>query len=210
MNPRVQPARFRGARLFGLLFTLLLLAVAAIGHLNASQIRSLNLAEMTERAERIFSGRCVDVRVELDPELGVNVTHVTFAPERGAKGDVRGSVTIKMLGDPDSVAGLPVFHEGEEVVLFLYGESAHGLTSPVGFGQGKFVVQRDKQGQRLAVNAFANENLFRGLSTEARQRVGTAAERWHGRGAMPVDELLDAVSTLTDEREPQGRRSRQR
>ena len=206
MNPRVQPARFRGARLFGLLFTLLLLAVAAIGHLKASQIRSLNLAEMTERAERIFSGRCVDVRVELDPQLGVNVTHVTFAAEHGAKGDVRGSVTIKMLGDPDGVAGLPVFHEGEEVVLFLYGESASGLTSPVGFGQGKFAVRQDKQGQRVAVNAFANENLFRGLSTEARQRVGTAAERWRGRGAMPLDELLDAVSMLT-EREPQ-RRSR--
>ena len=182
-------------------------AVCGFGSLEASQIRSMNLAEMTERAERIFSGRCVEVRGELDPELGVNVTRVTFAAERGAKGDVRGNVTIRMLGDPEGLAGLPVFHEGEEVVLFLYGESAHGLTSPVGFGQGKFVVQRDKHGQRTAVNAFANENLFRGLTTEARERVGTAAERWRGRGAMPVDELLDAVSTLTDEREPQQRHS---
>jgi hypothetical protein len=173
-----------------------ILAVA-FGSSQASQVRPLNIAEMTERADRVFAGRCVGLRVVPDPELGQLVTHVTFVVDRGAKGDPRsGNVTIRVLGS-QAIDGLPQFLNGEEVVLFLYPDSRRGLTSPVGFGQGKFSVVRDKLGTRFAVNGFANENLLRNLSGDAQQRLGSATARWPARGPIGVDELLDAVESLT-------------
>jgi len=168
---------------------------------------------MTQRAARIFSGRCVDVRVERDPDLDQMVTHVTFAVTRAVKGGPHGQVTIKMLGDQEAdadeggraerdggkergIEGLPRFRRGEEVVLFLYGESRSGLTSPVGFGQGKFTLIKDKQGQRLAVNGSGNAHLFRGLSAEARRRLGDAEERFKGRKGIALDALLDMAVSL--------------
>ena len=40
------------------------------------------------------------------------------------------------------VPGLPRYGVGEEVVLFLRGESGRGFTSPVGLGQGVYRVTR--------------------------------------------------------------------
>ena len=53
---------------------------------NASQVRPVNLEEMTERAETIFSGRCVQVRSMPDPQTGGTVTRATFEVHRVVKG----------------------------------------------------------------------------------------------------------------------------
>jgi hypothetical protein len=55
----------------------------------------------------------------------------------------------------EATEGLPRFEVGEELILFLYGDSSRGLTSPVGFGQGKFKVIRDKGGKQHAANGSA-------------------------------------------------------
>ncbi|MFQ5843850.1 MAG: hypothetical protein ACE5JG_02565 [Planctomycetota bacterium] len=169
----------------------------------ASRIRPLNLEQMTRRADRIFSGRCVGVQVERDAVLGRDVTLVTFAVRRRVKGDLGGLVRIKLLGvqvmgrdAPGGVAGLPRFSRGEEVVVFLYGDSRRGLTSPVGFGQGKFVLLEDKQGRRLAVNSSGNRHLLAGLSPEAERALGERAAMWRGRGAIPAGVLLDMAESL--------------
>jgi hypothetical protein len=128
---------------------------------------------------------------------------VTFEVERGVKGEARGRVTIKVLGDQSAkderspgIDGAPRYAEGEEVILFLYGESRHGLTSPVGFAQGKFSVVRDKQGQRRALNGLGNRHLFEGLSAEAKGRLRDVPDRWKGRDGLPPDALLDLVTRL--------------
>lgn len=175
----------------------------------ASQIRSLNLQQMSLKADRVFAGRCLDVRVDEDPGLGQPVTTVTLAVTRSVKGGARGQVSIRMLGrqdgrDPEGgeIGGLPRFAPGEEVVLFLYGDSARGLTSPVGFGQGKFAIHTDKQGKRLAVNAFANRRLLEGLEPGAERRLGSSLSRWKGRADVPEDDLLDMVRALLEEARP--------
>jgi hypothetical protein len=178
------------------LWVLAAILAVALDSLQASQVRPLNIAQMTERADRIFVGRCVGVQTVSDPELGQLVSHVTFNVERGAKGDLRGNVTIRVL-EAQAIDGLPQFQSGEEVVLFLYPASRRGLTSPVGFGQGKFTVVRDKLGARFAVNGFGNENLLRNLPGEARDRLGSATAAWPARGPIQVDELLHAVESLT-------------
>jgi hypothetical protein len=185
-------------------FLVLLLAVAGASPLPASQVRRLSLEELTHRSGRVFSGRCVDVRVLIDPVLGQPVTRVTLEVERGVKGNAQKKVTFKMLGNQRGAAekgvgieGVPRFSVGEEVVLFLYGESHSGLTSPVGFGQGKFSIVRDKHGERVAVNGFHNRHLFEGLSADARARLRDGAERWRDRDGVPPEALLDMVARLT-------------
>lgn len=182
---------------------LILVLALGLGPLHASLIRSLNIEEMTARADRIFSGRVVDVRVGRDPEIGREVTYTTFVVGRGVKGEVRGRVTIKTLGGravderrPSAHEGVPRFRKGEEVILFLYGNSPLGLTSPVGFGQGKFAVVEDKEGRRLAVNGLGNRNLLRGLSRAAVARLGSSARVWKGRKAIPPDTLLEMIAEL--------------
>jgi hypothetical protein len=182
---------------------LALLLFLSIAPSQASRVRPVGLEEMTLRADRIFSGRCVNVRVAPDPDLGQLVTYVTFAPHRVEKGDIRGSVTIKLLGDQDADAprgqatqGVPVFRKGEELILFLYGDSPRGLTSPVGFGQGKFDILEDKEGHPLAFNQVGNENLTSGLSPYARRRLGPGVEKLQERNGIAPDALLDLVHSL--------------
>jgi len=145
---------------------------------------------MTERAARIFSGRCVRTDVEFDPAVGARVTVATFRVDRGVKGTPERTVTVRMLGDvtgdrPEGdTAGVPAFRVGEEVVLFLYGESALGLTAPVGLGQGRFEIVEDKQGRKIALNDLGNKNLFR---TQGHPKPARPSE------ALDPASLLDLV-----------------
>jgi len=193
MTPRLR----RGILLLGLLL------VPSILH--PSQIRSINLEEMTARADRIFMGRCVNVRVGVDTRLGQTVTWVTFAPERAIKGDIHGAFTIKLLGNQDgaahpgqSVTVLPRFRKGERVVLFLHPDAATGLTSPAGFGQGTFRIREGKSGEDVAVNAFNNERLLDGLSVRAQQRIGARVKQLRGRRDIRPETLLELAASLRD------------
>lgn len=182
-----------------------LIASASVAPAFASRVRILSLEEMTQHAARVFSGRCVQVRVHRDPTLERTVTLVTFEVDRAVKGAGPKRLTVKLLGDQRAVKekgrgieGVPRFLEGEEVILFLYGDSRSGLTSPVGFGQGKFTVVNDKQGRKVALNGLGNETLFRGLSSEAKGKLGDHADRWKGGDGIPLEALLEMVTRLQE------------
>jgi hypothetical protein len=169
----------------------------------ATQVRPVNLEEMTAFAEKIFSGTCVEATVAIDPQLGLPVTRVTFAVDRAIKGAVGEEITIRLVGNRtrsaeqnQEAAGMPLFVPGEPVVLFLYAESELGLTSPVGLGQGKFTVYTDKHGDRIALNTLRNKNLLEGLSLEAEERLARAAVDRDARGHLSVTNLLELVETL--------------
>jgi hypothetical protein len=151
----------------------------------ATQSRPLNLEQMTERAATIFAGRCTGVRAEHDRKLGLDVTVATFHVDRAIKGTTGRTVTVRMpwVGESAIPAGVPSFARGDEVVLFLYGESASGMRAPVGLGQGRFRVVTDKQGRKMAINDFGNRNLMHG-----------PAER------LSPDALLDAADGLLKSR----------
>lgn len=186
-----------------LLILSLALASVAPGMLFATQVRQLNLEQLTRSAGKVFHGRCLEVRVGTDSQLGQTVTYATFVPYRSMKGEVHGKLTLKFLGKqtPDAAPGeategIPRFEEGEEVVLFLYPESARGLTSPVGFGQGKFKVVKGKDKKLQAINGFSNERLLDGISPTAQARLGGRLERLHARKDLPLDDLLEMIQTL--------------
>jgi len=190
--------RFRLRTLPGLALVLFGLA----GPFHATQVRPLNLEQISARAATIFTGVCTQVRVERDPNAGW-VSVATFEVSRSAKGRVGKKVTIRLPGgqrdlEPRSteIAGMPGFRRGDEVVLFLYGTSAIGLTSPVGLGQGHFDVVRDKQGKKLAINAFGNERLLDGVAPATRGRLGAAASPSPGAKGIEVDALLDVAAAV--------------
>ena len=112
-------------------------------------------------------------------------------------------LTIKILGDQGwpgkretGIEGAPRYVEGEEVVLFLYGDSRAGFTSPVGLGQGKFSVVRDKHGQRLALNEHGNRGLLERLSPRAEERLRGRAARHRDRPEISPEDLLEMAQSL--------------
>jgi hypothetical protein len=85
------------------------------------------------------------------------------------------------------IPGMPSFHEGEEVVLFLQ-RTPKGFT-PAGLSQGKYRVRRDATGRVRAVRETIN------VSRVAHDVTG---KLMHVEGAdpeddLPLDDLLKAV-----------------
>ena len=147
-----------------LTFTLLL-ALGAPASTALASARSANLAEMAARAGRVVHGRISEVRAGQHPSLShVEVVFVTLDVIEMLKGPSAPRVTfMQFAGAGRSVRNfhLPEYKVGEEVVLFLYPESRHGLTSPVAEGQGKFLVRHDaRAGRRLLFNDRGNRALF--------------------------------------------------
>jgi hypothetical protein len=167
--------------------------------LEASQVRPLNLEEMTQRAATIFSGRCVAISTARDPDLGVDVTMATFQVTRSVKGSEHGTITLRMPSSGDvgsGVGGLPTFHKGDVVVLFLYGKSQLGFRAPVGLGQGSFRVLKDKRGRATALNDLGNRNLLRGLSAHAHERVAARFDLRRPAESMTPVELLGMAESM--------------
>jgi len=156
----------------------------------------MNLEEMTTRAAVIFSGRCTHIRYEQDAVLGTDVTRATFRVQQAIKGDLGPTIEVKFLGGQNKLAGIPTFRKGEEVVLFLYGTSALGFSSPVGLGQGKFTVVTDKRGRKHAINEFRNANLARGLSADAPTRLTLSAVSSEGGRGLEPSQLLNLAKKL--------------
>ncbi len=183
-------------------FLILALALSATV-LHATRVRPINLEEMTTLADRIVSGRVVEVRGMKDPELGRDVTLVTLEVDRAVKGRADRILTFKQIGSLEAatvrgvrITGLPRYRSGEEVILFLAGTTASGLTAPLGLGQGKFVIHEDQNGRRTAVNEFGNTSLLEGLSPGASQRLGGTAREWRGRRGIPPETLLNMAESL--------------
>ena len=149
----------------------------------AALVKPLRLQQMALKANRIFLGECLETQEDLD-EFGLPVTYVTFAVQQSFKGKIGSTVTIKQYGtspreDFSSVllgAGphivsshkgiqLPSFRQGEQVILFLYPDSEWGFTSPVGMGQGKFVVTEDEWGEKKVSNGWLSLQPASGSST---------------------------------------------
>lgn len=141
-------------------------------------VRRMALETIAAKAARIVHGRVIEVAAGRDVS-GVPATWITLDVDRPVKGARAGRLTIKQLGTADplpdgaiaAVAGLPRYRPGEEVVVFLRGESGRGFTSPVGMGQGVFRV-RAVQGRRAVRSdlGHADEDLERFLD-----RVGKLA-----------------------------------
>src|SRR5262249_15156613 len=124
-----------------------LLAVA--GPVRATTVLPVPLARVAGEAARIVHATVLDVRSGRDAD-GLPATWITLDVARTLKGAATSRLIFKQYGVADPlpdgtvarVPGLPRYAAGEEIVLFLRGESRRGFTSPVGFGQGVYRVAR--------------------------------------------------------------------
>jgi len=118
----------------------------------------MNLVQMAQHSGKIIHGKVISVREETHKTLGISISVINLQTEECLKGDVAGQVEFRQVNG----MGLPMYRQGEEIVIFLYPESRAGLTSPVGADQGLFKVIADQEGKRirnLYPHLFGNEAL---------------------------------------------------
>jgi hypothetical protein len=156
----------------------LALAVLAVQPLAATTMLQMDLAELADRAGRIFRGTVVDVEQGTVSAGGGELPAVTyrFKVEELFKGEadlVKGDdamIEIRMVGSIketvpvgdyvrlNTFRDVPKLEMGSDYLLFMTPESAIGLSVSVGLGQGAFrVISIDKVD--YAVNAFNNGGL---------------------------------------------------
>jgi len=129
----------------------------------AAVVREMNLEEMITTAHYIFSGMCISVDRRYDNITGRDAIFCTFSVSRIIKGEALSEFVFKMSRVAVELGEAPAFKPGEEVVLFLYGKSTLGFTSPVGLGLGKFSVLYSSSGEKVVVNAYNNKKLFKDI-----------------------------------------------
>ena len=127
----------------------------------------LNLEEITDSANRIFSGTCINrEEIQNDSVSNLNVVKYTFSIEESIKGvDNLNQISFKQWKPTTKNAG---FEVNKKYVVFLYPESELGLTSPVGFQQGKFSIEKKglNRGVEYIKNSINNIGLYRNIRTQ--------------------------------------------
>ncbi|MBC8021665.1 MAG: hypothetical protein H7Y14_01005 [Burkholderiales bacterium] len=135
----------------------LLLGAAIAAPALAHSVRDLYLEEIIDDAKVAFQGTVTENRAARDPQSGRIVTYTTFLVQDVLKGGAESTHTIKQLGGeiPAENMGYKVdvrttFTVGQTYVIFLYGKSHLGFSSPVGSAQGSFSVFQDTDGAAVS------------------------------------------------------------
>lgn len=173
----------------------------------ATKLVHRNLAELSTLADRIFIGVCLSVEtksITLEGQ-GLLVTEYTFEISQAVKGVAGNTLIFRQFGPASgvgSVIGMPSYLQGKSYLLFLGKDSEYGLTSPIGFGQGAFLVFINTNGTTQALNAFGNRGLFHRMNEVVplakKSSMNLAEQKMMGKTAGPlnVDNLLSLVNKL--------------
>ena len=123
-----------------------------------------NLEQMAAAADRIFVGKVIDAREDYIQAAGgdLPVTVYTFEVEEALKASIGGILTIQQVGHRSDFLGqtMPHYEVGTTVMLFLHADSQYGLTSPVGLGQGAFLVKTEGPVKVSVTNGWGNRGLL--------------------------------------------------
>lgn len=138
-----------------------LLAVAPLAG-QSVRMRQLNLAEMVRLSGTIVQGQVTAVRAEKHPQdANLNTVVITLRVREVLKGSAEQELTFRQAAwDTGELPNRQSYKAGEEVLLMLLPTSRAGLTSPVGFEQGRFRVQKDAQGNLQVANSANNSGLL--------------------------------------------------
>jgi len=156
----------------------------------SSQSRSMtvlpmNLDQLTQFSGKIVHGKVVEIREETHETLRIPVSVISVQTEECFKGDASGQVQFRQVKG----IGLPVYRQGDEIVIFLYPESKAGVTSPVGGDQGLFKVMITQEGKEI-------KNLYPHLFSR-----GVLQTRPHGESprTLQLDFLKARIRAATSE-----------
>jgi hypothetical protein len=178
------------------------LCAAFIAPAQAMSVLPLYLDEIVDQAAVAFEGTVTDVRSDRDAD-GRAVTYTTFAVHDQLKGQTASTHTIKQLGGEVAegmnyrVQGIPKFTVDQTVVVFLYGKSSKGFSSPVGLSQGRFLVSSDEEGRQVS-NGADFRDMAPGLADDAQL---AATERAKLKSDKPVRKMaLDTFKQVVRKR----------
>lgn len=132
---------------------------------HATSVLPHDLNMIVDNATVAFQGTVLSNRTA-NEEHGV-VTYTTFQVHEVLMGDIRtATYTIKQIGGDLPAEGIqfkahgvPKFSTGQDVVVFLYGVSQAGFSSPVGLEQGRFNISVE-DGETFVSNGHAIEELI--------------------------------------------------
>ena len=125
-------------------FASIALSMLAGDTAHATTLMRMSLAQLTQASQEIVRARCVANNTAWDD--GEIWTLTTFDVEETWRGSTSATITVRLLGGRTAqftsrVSGVPRFHPGEDVVLFLEGTS-RGDYSVVSWQQGTFRIRR--------------------------------------------------------------------
>ncbi|MGA9972046.1 MAG: hypothetical protein WBQ07_17045 [Candidatus Acidiferrales bacterium] len=132
----------------------------------ATTLERMSLAKMAQTAPLIIRARCLANSTAWD--AGEIWTFTNFAIEETWKGAPPGAavqLTVRLLGGSvgnltSTVSGVPRFHPGEEVIVFLE-PTARGDFSIVSWVQGTFRIRRDpRTSEEIAIQDTAAFDAF--------------------------------------------------
>jgi hypothetical protein len=142
--------RFYGTQRLCFAAACIALVLAMGGAASGTTLARMTLAEMAQAAPVVVRARCLTNSVRWD--AGEIWTFTDFNVEEVWKGAATARITVRLLGGRDGsitsrVSGIPRFHAGEDVVLFL-DPTPRGDFSVVSWEQGTFRIRRDLAGGR--------------------------------------------------------------
>lgn len=184
-----------------LLFALAASLAFVVSTAHATSVLPLYLDEIVDSAAVAFEGTVVSNRTTRDEATGLVVTYTTFKVHEALKGNPGETYTIKQIGGDlpaegvrQKSHGVPRFTTGQSLVVFLYGVSDAGFSSPVGLEQGRFLISDEANGPEVA-----SGRDFRALA----QRMAPASKSTQAQldSAAPVNRLpLEEFKTMVRDR----------
>jgi hypothetical protein len=173
-----------------------MLAIAANApHAFATQVRHLDMRELSQSSSDIVIGRVERVASRWNESKTKIFTDVTVRVSQSLKG-ADGAVTFSQLGGTvgdlrQEVHGCPAFTAGEEAVLFLW-RDAKGRAQLNGLGQGKFEIRRDAGGRALV------QRHVEGLAVRE-ARLLRSVPAGNSAPGVPLEELVTEIRTVLAE-----------
>lgn len=132
-----------GFRMLGAALCVALLATSGF----ATTVKKMELEELVATSDNIVQGRVEQVYTQWNAEMRLPFTYVSINVADPLKGERRRTVLVRQVGGKVgslnvSVAGMPRFNNGDEVIVFLKSQN-DGTFDVIGLNQGKYEVVDD-------------------------------------------------------------------
>lgn len=155
----------------------------------ATTLERMSVERMSQAAKAIARVRCISNATVW--QRGEIWTLTTFSVEQTWRGLLQPQITVRSLGGnigvvSSTVSGVPRFHAGEEVVLFLE-PSPYGDYFVVSWQQGTFRIHRDRR--------TSDETVAQDTASYAVLDPQTRRMEASGIARMPLADFRDRVDT---------------
>jgi len=130
-----------------------------------AQVKKMSAKDLTEESTAVLYGKCKKIKSEWNEDKSIIMTYVTIEPEEYIKGNLGEEAVIAVPGGRVDdiiyeVSEMPLFIEGEEVMVFIWTNPA-GKNLVTGGYKGKMKIEKDSRtGKRMVeTDEVTEENV---------------------------------------------------